>query len=191
MGSEGESESGLPDKVLDSAIFVKEDRLQGRTLRDIHTSFVKPATATPGAQEWLPLSQLDYLMMVYYTPLLITFTVDQIHRRFGTPSAVVQHWKASLAEALALFYPLAGRVFIKDATPRIHCNDAGAVFTEATVDADLVELRPDDFQPLPLLSGLAPAGLPNYPTLPHIPTGLPALIIQVILTFVYISAIFN
>lgn len=175
----GSIEEKRVSDILDSALFVKEDRLKGRTLRDVHTCVVTPAKATPSAQEWLPLSKLDYLWMTYYTPLLATYTVDQV-RSFGTPASVVQHWKDSLAQALVAFYPLAGRLFIKDDDPpRIHCNDAGAMFTEATVDADLDELRFDDFQPLPLLSGFAPGGLPNYPDLPQTPSGLPTLIIQV------------
>jgi len=173
MGEEEKENS-----TLDSTLYIKEDRLKGKTPEDIRTCFIKPSSATPVAKEWLPLCHLDSLWIAYYTPLLCTFTVDHV-RRFGTASAVVQHLKDSLAEALVLFYPLAGRVVTTDGPRRIHCNDAGAVFTEASVDVDLAELGMKDFQPVPLLSGLAPAGLENYPVLPQIPTGLPALIIQV------------
>lgn len=173
MGEETEH-----DSTLDSTLYLKEDRLKGRKPKILHTSFIKPSSATPIAKAWLLLCHLDFLWMAYYTPLLCTFTVDQV-RQFGTASAVVQHLKDSLAETLVLFYPLAGRVVALDGPRRIHCNDAGAVFTEASVDLDVEDLRTEDFQPVPLLSGLAAAGLEKYPVLPEIATGIPALIIQV------------
>lgn len=178
MGSGTEEEK--KHRTVDSTLHVKEDRLKGRTPENICTCFIKPSSATPIAKQWLPLGHLDLLWKAYYTPLLCLFTVDQL-RRFGTASAVVQHLKDSLAAALVLFYPLAGRVVTSstDGPPGIHCNDAGSVFTEASVDLDMAELRTDDFQPVPLLSGFIPAGFENYPVLPQIPTGLPALIIQV------------
>ncbi|KAG0617720.1 hypothetical protein M758_4G009700 [Ceratodon purpureus] len=180
MGSlgPGNSEEQVTD-IYDGGLHNLADRLHGRILENINTCFVKPSTATPTEKEWLPLCNFDYLWMTYYTPLICTFTLtDQIHH-FGSASGAVQHLKDSLAEALVLFYPLAGRVLTKDGPPRIHCSDAGAVFTEASIDADMAELRTDDFLPLPLLSGLVAAGLGDYPVLPEMPAGLPALIIQV------------
>jgi len=121
------------------------------------------------------LSSLDYPWVAYYTPILCTFALTGVEHNLD----VVQHLRNTLADALVLFYPLAGRVFARDSPPRIHCNDAGAVFTEASVDVELADLRVDDFQPQPVLSGLAAAGLGDYPVLPQIDTGLPALVIQV------------
>lgn len=175
MGSE-------PEDYADSSL-VSEDRLQGKPLKHVHTSLIKPSAATPSEKEWLPLSSLDYLWVSYYTPILCSFPLaDQEHNE-GSAAGVVQHLRDSLADALVLFYPLAGRVVTKDGPPRIHCNDAGAVFTEASAGVELADLRTDDFQPQPLLSGLAAAGLGDYPVLPQIETGLPALIIQVNIEF--------
>lgn len=183
MGSGTENQQA---DTVEGGLHDVDDRLQGRVLENIKTSFVKPSIATPIEKEWLPLCNLDYWWMAFYTPLLCTFTltVDQIYR-FGSAAGVVRHLKDSLAEALVLFYPLAGRVLTKDGPPRIHCNDAGAVFTEASVDVDMAELRTEDFLPLPLLSGLVAAGLEDYPVLPQTPDGLPGLIIQVNLVFSY------
>ena len=174
MGSGTEERDG---DAVDNGFHNLEDRLQGRVLENISTCFVKPSTATPIEKEWLPLCKLDYLWMPFYTPILCTFTLAD--HRFGSAAGVVQHLKDSLAEALVLFLPLAGRLLTKDGPPRIHCNDAGAVFTEASVDVDMAELGTDDFQPVPSLSGLAAAGFEKYPTLPQMPDGLPVLIIQV------------
>jgi hypothetical protein len=169
MGSE-------PERNADSCL-VLEDRLQGKPLENVHTFFIKPSSATPSEKEWLSLSKLDLMFVPFYTPILCTFTLTD--HKFGSVERVVQHLKDSLADALVLFYPLAGRVVTKDGPPRILCNDAGAVFTEASVDVDLAELRTDDFRPQPRLSGLAAAGLEAYPALPQMEGGLPALIIQV------------
>ena len=171
----GESQTKSHTRA-DSNILL-EDRLQGKSLENVLTSFIKPSIATPSEKEWLPFSKLDVIWIQFYTPILCTFTLKE--HNFGSAGAVVQHLKHSLADALVLFYPLAGRVVAKDGPPRIHCNDAGAVFTEASVDVELAELRTDDFQPQPLLSGLMAAGFRDYPALPEMEGGLPALIIQV------------
>lgn len=174
MGSEGEDRL----KHYDSHV-VAEDRLQEKALQDVHTSFIKPSTATASENEWLSLSRLDMMFATFYTPILCTFTLSE--HKFGSAERVVQHLKDSLANVLVPFYPLAGRLVIKDGEPaRIHCNDAGAVFTEASVDVELAALRTEDFQPQPLLSGLTAAGLEDYPALPQMEGGLPALIVQVI-----------
>ena len=159
-----------------------EDRLLGKELKNITTSFVKPSVATPAEKEWLTLSNLDAFWVPFYTPLLCIYTADQLSSPI---SSVVQHLKDSLADALVLFYPLAGRVATRNggdgrATTILHCSDAGAAFTEADVDAKLVELKTEDFQPLPLLNGMVAAGLGSYPTLPqHLPER-PTLVVQVI-----------
>ncbi|KAG0588533.1 hypothetical protein KC19_2G249800 [Ceratodon purpureus] len=176
MGSELEAKAIDP---VDNGLYVLEDRLQGRVLENASTCFVKASAVAAVEKEWLNLCQLDYIWMAFYTPFICTFTLtDQVHR-FGSAAGVVQHLKDSLAEALVLFYPLAGRLLMKDGPPRIHCNNAGAVFTEASVDMDMAELKTDDFLPLPMLSGLVAAGFGQYPTLPQMPDGLPTLIIQV------------
>ncbi|KAG0615222.1 hypothetical protein M758_5G024600 [Ceratodon purpureus] len=172
MGSEPEDRVKHADSYV-----VLEDRLHGKPLENVSTFFIKPSTATSRENEWLFPSKLDMMFVPFYTPILCTFTLTE--HKFGSVERVVQHLKDSLADALVPFYPLAGRVVSKDGPPRIHCNDAGAAFTEASVDVELAVLRTDDFQPQPLLSGLTAAGLKDYPALPQIDTGLPALIIQV------------
>ena len=90
-----------------------------------------------------------------------------------------------MADTLVLFYPLAGRVVTKDGPPRID------TFTEASVDVELAELRTDDFQPQPLLSGLPAAGLEAYSALPQMEGGLPALITQVLKPHLQLVAFFH
>lgn len=172
MGSNTDESSS----VIDSGV-VLEDRLQGKSLEHVQTSFVAPSSATPSENEWLLLGKLDYLWVQYYTPIICSFPASQFG--FGSAAAVVERLRGSLADALVLFYPLAGRVVTSDGPPRIHCNDAGAVFTEASVDVELVDLKMDDFQPQPLLSGMAAAGFKYYPALPTVEGGLPALVVQV------------
>ncbi|KAG0598903.1 hypothetical protein M758_12G110600 [Ceratodon purpureus] len=172
MGSEAEDEP----KHYDCHV-VAEDRLQGKPLENVHTSFIKPSTATSNENEWLSLSRLDMMFLTFYTPILCVFPLSE--HKFGSAERVVQHLKDSLADVLVTFYPLAGRLVSKGGPPRIHCNDAGAVFTEASVDVELAELRTEDFQPQPNLSGLTAAGIRDYPALPQLEGGLPTLIVQV------------
>lgn len=182
------SEPGDREKHYDNHL-VAEDRLQGKPLQNVHTSFIKPSTATSNENEWLSLSRLDMLFLTFYTPILCTFTLSE--HKFGSAARVVQHLRDSLADVLVPFYPLAGRLVTKDGPPRIHCNDAGAVFTEASVDVELAELRTEDFQPQPLLSGLSAAGIKDYPALPQMEGGLPALIIQVIIGHLHLVTFFH
>lgn len=57
----------------------------------------------------------------------------------------VEILKRGLAEALVVFYPLAGRLEIdkESGLPRILCNGAGVEFVEASIDAKLEELGAD------------------------------------------------
>lgn len=166
---------GKEEKHEDADI-VSEDRLQGKQLENVQKSYIKPSTATPSEKEWLELAVLDLIWVHFYTPVLCFYKL--------TPESsvgVVQQLKDTLADALVLFYPLAGRVFgPRDGRPAsIHCNDAGALFFEASVDIEMAVLKTEDFQPQMKLSGLPAAGFGNYPSLPHVEDGLPALIIQV------------
>ena len=53
-------------------------------------------------------------------------------------SAVVANVKASLSQALASFYPFAGRLVTNmHGEPELLCNNEGAGFSEAYADADL------------------------------------------------------
>lgn len=151
-----------------------EDRLQGKSLRVLSKSLVAPASQTASEHEWLQFCHLDCQWSNFYTPLICIYKPAPEVANDG----VVEHLKKSLAEALVLFYPFAGRL-MQTGRGGVRCNDAGAVFVEAEIDAELRDLEYDDFQPLPLLSGMAEAGLGSYPTLPRIETGLPTLCVQV------------
>lgn len=150
-----------------------EDRLQGKSLRVLSKTLVAPASQTASEHKWLQFCQLDLQWSQFYTPLICIYKPTSEVANDG----VVERLKKSLSEALVLFYPLAGRLITTDRGVR--CNDAGAVFVEAEIDAELSDLKYEDFQPLPLLSGMAEAGLGSYPTLPQNETGLPTLFVQV------------
>lgn len=150
-----------------------EDRLQGKSLRVLSKSLVAPASQTASEHEWLPFGLLDLHWSNFYTSLICIYKPASEDANDG----LVERLKKSLSEALVSFYPLAGRLITTERGVR--CNDAGAVFVEAEIDAELSDLEYEEFQPLPLLSGMAEAGLGSYPTLPQNETGLPTLCVQV------------
>ncbi|XP_021832810.1 BAHD acyltransferase At5g47980-like [Prunus avium] len=91
---------------------------------------IKPSAPTPHNLKSFKLSLLDQLVPVVYGPMVlfypsnvseVTLTEERSHQL-----------KKSLSEALTRFYPLAGR--IKD-NLFIECNDEGAVYVEARVNA--------------------------------------------------------
>ncbi|KAL3675434.1 hypothetical protein R1sor_025382 [Riccia sorocarpa] len=84
----------------------------------------------------------------------------------------------SLAGALKLFYPFAGRLLTDESgKARAFCNNQGAVFTHKRYDgivSDLID--EEDFQPNEYISGLCDV---DPEVLLSEPSGLPTLIIQV------------
>jgi len=164
--------NGVDEEAMDGRCRFKP-RVEGKKLEVLRTSVVKPSTPTPSEHSWVSFTHLDFCWLQFYTPLLCVYP--------SASDTSAEELRSSLEKALALFYPLAGRVFTTKEKAGIECNDAGAVFTEASIDAELSELQyEDDFQPSFVLSGMAQAGLGEYPRLPpESPDGRPALIVQV------------
>ncbi|KAJ7523641.1 hypothetical protein O6H91_18G056600 [Diphasiastrum complanatum] len=140
------------------------------------TNSIRPAKKTD--PHWVTLTNLDRLHGHYYTPVILYYPYEEGR----CLEKVAQKLKDSLAEALVAFYPLAGRVVQNEnELAKLHCNDAGAVFTEAYVDGVLDDLKAQTlgYHPVPELNGMAAAGLPDEDlnfTLQS--TGLAALVIQ-------------
>ncbi|KAI5060845.1 hypothetical protein GOP47_0023350 [Adiantum capillus-veneris] len=85
-------------------------------------------------------------------------------------SEFVGSLKASLAEALVHFYPLAGRLLDDDRGRLVlDCNDAGVDFVEAETAASFRELQDAHFDFTPLFSQLAPLGHLTRSDLPNLP----------------------
>ena len=155
-----------------------EARVEGRAFHILSKGLVKPAVETASENRWLPFSSLDRMWIPFYTPVICIYKQTQPERE--SPRDPAERLREALRRALALFYPLAGRVVTSgDRAPGILCNDAGAPFVEASIDATLDELQYENFQPSFRLSGMAEAGLGDYPRLPHDPAGRPALVVQV------------
>ncbi|WVZ48860.1 hypothetical protein U9M48_000260 [Paspalum notatum var. saurae] len=109
----------------------------------LESSFVAQSEAAPKKGLWL--SPLDLMQGNRHTP-----TVYLYHRHRASSSDDffdVTRLKASLAKALVIFYPLAGRFAVDDnGRPEISCNGEGALFVVArshrlTVD-DVGNMKP-------------------------------------------------
>ncbi|KAJ7523638.1 hypothetical protein O6H91_18G056300 [Diphasiastrum complanatum] len=140
------------------------------------TTTIKPSKKTD--PHWVTLSNLDRLFDNFYTPVIFYYPYEE-GRCVGE---VAEKLKESLAEALVAFYPLAGRVVQNEhEVARLHCNDAGAVFSEAYVDGMLDDLKAQKgYHPAPELNGMAAAGmLGEDRTFSAKGDGIPPLVIQV------------
>ncbi|KAG6555676.1 hypothetical protein Mapa_002913 [Marchantia paleacea] len=143
----------------------------------IRKTLVHPAQPTLAENEWLPLSNLDRVV----TP---TFS-SVIHFYEGAVSegrsfeCVVGGLKRSLSEALVHFFPLAGRLEVRDdGLVDLHCNDAGAVFIEVALGVELAEVG--GAQTMDALSGLELARLGRGPLyMPDQLMDMPTLVVQV------------
>ncbi|PKI32525.1 hypothetical protein CRG98_047069 [Punica granatum] len=93
---------------------------------------IKPASPTPDHLRHYSLSFLDQISPPVFMPLVIFFPKDDISNEEKCGRI-----KKSLSEALARFYPMAGRV--KD-NMYIDCNDEGAHYVEARAHCDLVDV---------------------------------------------------
>lgn len=136
------------------------------------TEMVVPAK--PVREHWLPLSNLDRIVLPTYVKLLLAYRTGK--RSYGE---VLQALKCSLARVLVDFYPMAGRLDIQEhGLVNLHCNGAGAIFTEASVDRNFEDI--EITQHMSALSGLEAAELGEGPN--FVPAGdspIPSLIIQV------------
>ncbi|KAK3414561.1 hypothetical protein EUGRSUZ_H00425 [Eucalyptus grandis] len=119
---------------------------------------IKPSSPTPHHLKTFDLCLLDQMTLMYYAPVVFFYPTDQ----FCTPSLPIERapstLKESLPEALARFYPLAGRLNRNNLC--VDCNDAGILYVEARACGSLLEFIEspdigllDEFLPL---HGLAP-----------------------------------
>ncbi|CAM6106839.1 unnamed protein product [Calypogeia fissa] len=136
-----------------------------------HTTLVVPAK--PVREHWLPLSNLDRVVMPSYIRVLFVYKTGK--RCYGK---LLEKLKCSLSRVLVDFYPMAGRLGVQEhGLVNLHCNGAGAIFTEASVEQSLEDVHVT--RQMSALSGLQAAGIGVGPL--YIPTRdspVPALIIQ-------------
>ncbi|KAG6545940.1 hypothetical protein Mapa_012600 [Marchantia paleacea] len=136
--------------------------------------------ATPTKQHWLSLNNLD--RVVNPTFVSVIFFHEAVLKS-SSYAEVVSKLKQSLREVLVEFYPLAGRLALReDGLVDVHCNDAGVMFLEAVVDSELGDAGGGGggAQPAPALSGIEAARLGPGPIyLPDQLMPMPVLIIQV------------
>ncbi|KAL2621567.1 hypothetical protein R1flu_001772 [Riccia fluitans] len=137
------------------------------------------APATPTKKHWLSLSNLDRVVNPTFVSVIFFFEAP-MHSMVPYVE-MVSTLKDSLRKVLVHFYPLAGRLAMRDdGLVDLHCNDAGAMFFEAFVDQELSEATGGYGQTFPSLSGLEAARLGPGPVyLPDQLTALPVLIVQV------------
>lgn len=94
---------------------------------------IKPSSPTPDHLRHYKLSFLDQIQVPVFMPLVIFFPRDDVVSLDEKCSRI----KRSLADALAKFYPLAGRV--RD-NLYVDCNDEGALYVEARVRCKLSDI---------------------------------------------------
>lgn len=139
------------------------------------TSLVVPAK--PIREHWLPLSNLDRVVMPTYVRVLLVYGISGAEKR--SYAEVLQTLKYSLARVLVDFYPMAGRLGVQDdGLVNLHCNGAGAIFSEACANQPLnnVELASH----MSALSGMDVADIGPGPLyVPSREMQIPALVIQV------------
>ena len=107
---------------------------------DVTVTTVIPSRETPRRRIWL--SNLDLVAGNRYTPTIYAYPGA------GRPDSFnVEVLKTALANALVVFYPLAGRLSRDPETgrPEIDCSGQGVVFVTAKLDAVIDDFN--DFVP--------------------------------------------
>ncbi|KAL3686141.1 hypothetical protein R1sor_004163 [Riccia sorocarpa] len=103
-------------------------------VRTLSRSVVRPET--PTEQKWLKLSNLDRVVNPTFSSVIHYFENAVTEDR--TFMDVVSSLKASLAKTLVEFYPLAGRLTLREnGVVDVFCDDQGTILFEAVVDAEL------------------------------------------------------
>lgn len=97
----------------------------------ISEEVIKPSSPTPPHLKSLKLSLLDQLAPPIYVTLVFFYPTHHHHLNNTNTSLLLL--KQSLSQILTTFYPLAGRVNLRDSSSFIDCNDSGAAFVEARV----------------------------------------------------------
>ncbi|KAG6542352.1 hypothetical protein Mapa_016278 [Marchantia paleacea] len=152
---------------------------------DMSSAKVRPSTRTlvapsvPSREQWLPLSNLDRVVTPTFVSVIFFYRTVLSSGRARCLKDLATSLKQSLSKVLVDFYPLAGRLEIKeDGEVDLHCNNAGAIFFETSVSATLSELGGP--QPMHMLSGLDAARLGPGPLyIPDALTPIPVLIVNV------------
>ncbi|GLJ42129.1 hypothetical protein SUGI_0872390 [Cryptomeria japonica] len=98
-------------------------------------------------------SERKYCDLITFDLPYVTFHYNQKVIIYPSPSkgfaSMVEALKKSLSEALAYFYPLAGRLCMEDGILMVDCNDAGVDFIQASWNAVAVgDLVGPDSTPL-------------------------------------------
>lgn len=158
--------SSLPD-----ARCVSRAKMCDMEVTVVQTTTVVPAK--PVREHWLPLSNLDRVVMPSYVTVLLVYETSK--RSYG---GLLETLKYSLARVLVDFYPMAGRLGVQEhGLVNLHCNGAGAIFTEATVARSFADIEVT--QHMSALSGLQAADVGGGPLyIPAQDSPMPALIIQ-------------
>ncbi|KAL0446826.1 UNVERIFIED_CONTAM: Vinorine synthase [Sesamum latifolium] len=106
-------------------------------LQVISKEIIKPSSETPPHLTKLKLSYLDQISPPTYIPMIFFYQADESRGLTSSHhTQISHHLKQSLSNTLTLFYPLAGRINVDDRSV-LDCNDAGAEFIEARVQAPL------------------------------------------------------
>ncbi|KAJ8899693.1 hypothetical protein K2173_019391 [Erythroxylum novogranatense] len=99
----------------------------------ISQNIVKPSSPTPPHRHHYQLSFLDQIMIPLYVPWVFFYLDDdsKVDNREKCDRV-----KRSLSEALALFYPIAGRLV---GNTHVECDDKGVHFIEAEANCKILD----------------------------------------------------
>ncbi|CAI9095722.1 OLC1v1031718C1 [Oldenlandia corymbosa var. corymbosa] len=109
----------------------------GAKIDIISRELIKPSSPTPKENKEIKLSVLDQLAPHKYFALLFFYQNHSSCSEALNPSKATLHLKQSLSEILTQFYLLAGK--LNPDYLSVDCDDSGALFVEAKVDASLSE----------------------------------------------------
>lgn len=102
----------------------------------LSTQSIKPSSPTPQELRDFKLSFIDERIPSYYTPLILYYSSNESSSSIDR-SEMCRRLRSSLSEALAQFYPLAGRM---KGQILVDCNDEGATYVEARGDGDVLDI---------------------------------------------------
>jgi shikimate O-hydroxycinnamoyltransferase len=117
----------------------------------VESSFVTPGAAIPRKGLWVSSLDLDRANRGYTPTVYFYRSTDAAAA--GNVFDVTSRLKESMAKALVLFYPLAGRLDVdKDGRIEINCNNERALFVVARSKLTMDDLK--DLEPSPELTRL-------------------------------------
>ncbi|KAG8364795.1 hypothetical protein BUALT_Bualt18G0035900 [Buddleja alternifolia] len=101
---------------------------------------IKPSSPTPLHLRQHKLSFLDQLAPPIYIHIILYYQLETPHHKYCSVETMSsEQLKRSLADALTIYYPLAGR--LRDMNSWVDCNDQGAEYFEARFnDAQLSDI---------------------------------------------------